>query len=185
MPPIHTANEIELWMAHIAPRMNKPVQCIEAGRRNWHCAMAERGLTDAHSTAVEQFVRRPSRLKLVTLLQAPLGLNDRDIAWNDATSLSLTRRALLANSQYPLMVPIGHQRRCSRGPLCAANGTKRDVETSAHHPFRATGTKFLLERQTTVHDAGVWLHVAQFSPTDRVNLKSAPWGTAVAHIRPP
>jgi hypothetical protein len=58
----HTANEIELWMAHIAPRMNKPVQYIEVGLRNWHCAMAERGLTDAHSTAVEQFVRRPSRL---------------------------------------------------------------------------------------------------------------------------
>jgi AbiV family abortive infection protein len=57
----HTAKEIELWIAHLTPVMDKPVQWQKNALLNWHRAMAEHGLAGADTNAVENFVRGASR----------------------------------------------------------------------------------------------------------------------------
>src|SRR6266851_9702146 len=58
----HTAKEIELWIAHMGPVMDKPVQWMKTALVNWQSAMAEHGPTDADPNVVEQLVRGASRV---------------------------------------------------------------------------------------------------------------------------
>ncbi len=58
----HTAKEIELWIAHMGPVMDKPVQWMKTALVNWQSAMAENGPTDAGPNVVEQLVRGASRV---------------------------------------------------------------------------------------------------------------------------
>ncbi len=58
----HTAKEIELWVAHMSPVMDKPVGWMKTALLNWQRAMAERGLTDSDHNVAEPLVRGASRV---------------------------------------------------------------------------------------------------------------------------
>lgn len=59
---VHTAREVELWIEHMGPVMDKPLGWMKTALLNWHEAMRKEGLTDANPDAVERFVRGPGSI---------------------------------------------------------------------------------------------------------------------------